>query len=74
MEYKVILDPELNNIQNFKTLLCKYKDYESCIRDIKINTVLGDKCLFEIEDIKRSEIWQVKMINGSCLEIIWPMS
>ena len=51
MEYKIDLHSEINNIQNFKSLLEKYKDYDSCIRDIKISTLLGEKCLFEIEDI-----------------------
>ena len=51
MEYKIDLHSEVNNIQNFKSLLEKYKDYDSCIRDIKISTLLGEKCLFEIEDI-----------------------
>ena len=32
-------------------MLERYKDYDSCIRDIKISTLLGEKCLFEIEDI-----------------------
>ena len=51
MEFKIDLHSEINNIQNFKSLLERYKDYNSCIRDIKISTLLGDKCLFEIEDI-----------------------
>jgi hypothetical protein len=51
MEYKINLQSEINNIQNFKSVLEKWKDYKSCIRDIKINTVLGQKCLYEIEDI-----------------------
>ena len=51
MEYKIDLHSEINNIQNFKSLLEKYKDYDYCIRDIKISTLLGEKCLFEIEDI-----------------------
>jgi hypothetical protein len=51
MEWKIDLHSEINNIKNFKSLLEKYKDYNSCIRDIKINTLLGEKCLFEIEDI-----------------------
>ena len=45
MEYKIDLHSEINNIQNFKSLLEKYKDYDSCIRDIKISTLLGEKCL-----------------------------
>ena len=51
MELKIDLPEEINNIRNFKYLLEKYKDYNSCIRDIKISTLLGDKCLFEIEEI-----------------------
>jgi len=51
MEYTIDLHSEINNIQNFKSLLEKYKDYDTCIRDIKISTLLGEKCFFEIEDI-----------------------
>jgi hypothetical protein len=51
MEYTIDLHTEIRHIENFKTLLEKYKDYKSCLRDIKINTVLGQKCLYEIEDI-----------------------
>ena len=51
MEYIVNLNSKINNIQNFQSLLEKWKDYKSCLRDIKINTVLGQKCLYEIEDI-----------------------
>ena len=51
MEYIVNLHSEINNIQNFESLLQKWKDYKSCLRDIKISTVLGQKCLYEIEDI-----------------------
>ncbi len=51
MEYIVNLHSEINNIQNFQSLLQKWKDYKSCLRDIKISTVLGQKCLYEIEDI-----------------------
>jgi len=50
MEYTINLHTEINNIQNFQSVLEKWKDYKSCIRDIKINTVLGQKCLYEIED------------------------
>lgn len=51
MDYTIDLHSEINNIENFKSLLERYKDYNSCIRDIKISTLLGEKCLFEIEDI-----------------------
>lgn len=51
MEYIVNLHSEINNIQNFQSLLQKWKDYKSCLRDIKISTVLCQKCLYEIEDI-----------------------
>jgi len=51
MEYKIDLDEETNKLENFQILLEKYKDYNSCIRDIKINTLLGEKCLFEIEEM-----------------------
>jgi len=51
MDYTIDLHSEINNIGNFKSLLERYKDYDSCIRDIKISTLLGEKCLFEIEDI-----------------------
>ena len=48
MEYKIDLHSEINNIQNFKSLLEKYKDYDYCIRDIKISTLLGEKSLLQI--------------------------
>jgi len=51
MEYIINLHSEINNIQNFQSLLQRWKDYKSCLRDIKISTVLGQKCLYEIEDI-----------------------
>jgi len=51
MESQIDLTSEIKHIENFKTLLEKYKDFKSCLRDIKISTVLGQKCLFEIEDI-----------------------
>lgn len=51
MEHIINLDSEINNIQNFKNLLNRYKDYDACIRDIKITTLLGEKCLFEVESI-----------------------
>lgn len=51
MELKIDLHSEINNIQNFKYLFEKHRDYDACIRDIKISTLLGQKCLFEIEDI-----------------------
>ena len=56
MECQIDLNPEIRNIESFKILLKRYRDYQSCIRDIKINTVLGQKCLFEIEDIN-PPIW-----------------
>lgn len=51
MEYSINLPENLNNIQNFKTLLERYKDYKSCIRDIKINNILGKKTLLDIDEI-----------------------
>jgi len=51
MRYKVQLGNQINKIDNFQLLLEKYKDYKSCIRDIKINTILGKKCLFEVENM-----------------------
>lgn len=50
--HPIRIDPNLNKIQNFRYLLEKYKDYKSCIREIKINTLFGKKCLLEVLDIK----------------------
>jgi hypothetical protein len=60
MELKINLESEINNINNFKYLLSKYKDFDACIRDIKISTLLGEKCLFEIEDINPPLICEFK--------------
>lgn len=51
MEFQIKLDKETTSIENFKLLLEKYQGYKACLRDIKINTVLDQKCLFEIDDI-----------------------
>ena len=39
------------NLECFKHLLEKYSDYKSIYREIKINSILGKKCQFEITDI-----------------------
>ena len=52
--HPIRIDPNLNKIQNFEYLLKDFKDYKSCIREIKINTLFGEKCLFKLLDIKPS--------------------
>jgi len=42
---------ERYNLECFKHLLEKYSDYKSIYREIKINSILGKKCQFEITDI-----------------------
>ncbi len=42
---------EKYNLECFKHLLEKYRDYKSIYREIKINSILGKKCQFEITDI-----------------------
>jgi len=78
MECQIDLNPEIKKIENFRTLLEKYKDYKSCIRDIKISTVLGQKCLFEIEDIDpplvcyfsdKFVVWEDILLNQSAILI-----
>ena len=51
MEYIVNLHPDVNNLLNFESLLSKWKEFKTCLRDIKINTILGQKCLYEVEDL-----------------------
>ncbi len=51
MDCQIEITENISGIESFERILSKYKDYKSCIRDIKINTILGQKCLFEIEDI-----------------------
>ena len=65
MELKINLESEINNINNFRYLLSKYKDFDACIRDIKISTLLGEKCLFEIEDINPTHI--ISFIGRKCI-------
>ena len=78
MECEVELNPEIRNIKNFKILLERYKNYQSCIRDIKINTVLGQKCLFEVEEINppiycemsnEQERWDLLSLSHAALSI-----
>lgn len=42
---------EKYNLECFKHLLEKYRDYKSIYREIKINSILGKKCQFDITDI-----------------------
>ena len=51
MDYQIEITEDISGIESFERILNRYKDFKSCIRDIKINTLLGQKCLFEIEDI-----------------------
>lgn len=51
MEIEVSLDKHYRNIESFKFLLEKYNGYTTCTREIKINSILGKKCQFDIESI-----------------------
>jgi hypothetical protein len=42
---------ERYNLECFKYLLEKYRDYKSIYREIKINSILGKKCQFDITEI-----------------------
>jgi len=50
MKFSVVFE-NTPNIESFKYLLERYKSYKSCLRDLKINSVLGKKSIFEIVDI-----------------------
>jgi hypothetical protein len=39
------------NLKCFKYLLEKYRDYKSIYREIRINSILGKKCQFDITEI-----------------------
>jgi hypothetical protein len=48
------VDVKLNNLHNlecFRNILEKYRDYKSFYRELKINSVLGNKSQFDINDI-----------------------
>lgn len=51
MEYIVHLNSDINNLLNFEHLLSRWKEFKICLRDIKINSILGQKCLYEVEDL-----------------------
>lgn len=51
MEYNIELTDDIKKFECFELLLKKYKDYKSCLRDIKINTILGKKCALNIDEI-----------------------
>ncbi len=42
---------EKYNLECFKHLLEKYRNYKSIYREIKINSILGRKCQFDITEI-----------------------
>jgi len=50
----MIVDVKLENFHNlecFKSILEKYRDYKSFHRELKINSLLGNKSQFDINDI-----------------------
>lgn len=50
----MIVDVKLENFHNlecFKNILEKYRDYKSFYREIKINSLLGNKSQFDITDM-----------------------
>lgn len=55
----MIVDVKLENFHNlecFKNILEKYRDYKSFCRELKINSLLGNKSQFDITDINPSLI------------------
>lgn len=50
MEYIIDL-PKDTKLEAFKSMLDRYQDYKSCIREIKINTLLGKKCQYDVTSI-----------------------
>ena len=52
MECKIELEGDLKNFECFRNFLeRRSKDYLSCIRDIKINTILGKKCIVNVTNL-----------------------
>ena len=50
----MIVDVKLENFHNlecFRSILEKYRDYKSFYRELKINSLLGNKSQFDITDI-----------------------
>ena len=50
----MIVDVKLENyynLESFKKILEKYRDYKSFYRELKINSLLGNKSQFDIEEI-----------------------
>jgi hypothetical protein len=50
----MIVDVKLNDFHNlecFRSILEKYRDYKSFYRELKINSLLGNKSQFDIEEI-----------------------
>ena len=50
----MIVDVKLensHNLESFKNILEKYRDYKSFHRELKINSLLGNKSQFDINDI-----------------------
>jgi len=50
----MIVNVKLNEnikLENIKFLLSKYRDYKAIERELKINSILGNKCQLEVSDI-----------------------
>ncbi len=64
----MIVDVKLENFYNlesFKNILDKYRDFKSFHRELKINSLLGKKSQFEIEEINPPIICGLES-NESC--------
>jgi len=62
----MIVDVKLENFHNlecFKNILEKYRDYKSFYRELKINSLLGNKSQFDITDINPSLICGLDTIS-----------
>lgn len=51
MKYEVKLQSDIQKLTCFEYIFNKYQGYQSCIREIRINTILGKKCEFLIDKI-----------------------
>jgi hypothetical protein len=54
---------EKYNLESFKHLLEKYRDYKSIYREIKINSILGKKCQFDITEINPPLLCELGISN-----------
>lgn len=64
MKVDVKLD-NLHNLECFRKILEKYRDFKSFYRELKINSVLGNKSQFDINDINPPLIGGFEADNSS---------